>query len=236
MARLENNRLNVKEAWSLIEEYSNVSLHPLLDKNNLHDLMNKGKWGHILERLIGIDLDSEALDLTDGEIKTFKRSQTIAITMVQHVVDEVIEGRLFKESSLYNKIKQTVMVPRVELKNHIFFAKPFLWNEDLYPGDFPKVEEDWNYICDIVKNHYLNKEVMGRGVKRTSNRISTTVNGPNEYLQIRTGGGSGNLLHEGQVLSEKKLRFYFMNKHMSKYFFEQRREDIEKTISKMGWR
>jgi len=236
MARSEKNRLSVKESWPLIEEYCNVSLHPLLDKNNLHDLSNKGKWGHILERLIGIGLNSESLDLTDGEIKTFKRSQSIAITMVDHVTDEIIECRPFKESYLYNKIKQTVMVPRVELENHIFFAKPFLWNEDLYPEDFQKVEEDWNYICDIVKNHYLNKEVMGTGVKGTSNRISTTVNGPNEYLQIRTGGNSNNLLHEGQVLSEKKLRFYFKDKHMGKYFFEQRREDIEKTISKMGWR
>ena len=231
MARLEKNRVSVKEALPLINDICGVSFKEYYKRHGLgySQKSNKGGSGILLETMIGIGQSSDPIDLIDGEIKTFKKGQTIAISMIRSHIHELAEGYSFKESWVYNKIKQIIFVPRWEDKNDknkTFFTNHFLWNEKTYAEDFLKIEEDWNYICEEVNKCYRTGKLMH------------TINGPNKFIQIRTKGGSeeGPIYYNDVKISEKPRAFYFMNPHMGNYFFEQSEDIIEKTISKMGWR
>lgn len=231
MARSEKNIMSTEEAFPLIENVCGTSLVEYYKSYGLkyNQKNNKGGSGNLLEEMIGIGQSSDPIDLTDGEIKSFKKGQTIAISMIRTHIHEVIEGWDFKDSWIYNKIKQTIFVPRWEDKNNknkTFFVEAYLWNEKTYSEDFLKVEEDWNYICEEVNDWYWNGKLM------------STVNGPNEFIQIRTKGGSkeGPIYYKGVKVSEKPRAFYFKNPHMGNYFFEQSGDKIDKTISEMGWR
>ena len=231
MARSEKNRLSTKKATPLIKEICGVSLKEYYKCHGLKysQKNNKGGSGNLLETVIGIGQGSDPIDLTDGEIKAFKKGQTIAISMIRTHIHELVEGYSFKGSWIYNKIKQTVFVPRWEDKNNknkTFFTEPYLWNEKTYAEDFLKVEEDWNYICEEVSKCYWTGKLMH------------TINGPNKFIQIRTKGGSedGPIYYNDVKISEKPRAFYFMNPHMGNYFFEQSEDIVDKTIFKMGWR
>tara|TARA_R100000458_G_C8260073_1_gene235652 strand:- start:890 stop:1585 length:696 start_codon:yes stop_codon:yes gene_type:complete len=226
-------RLSTEDAWPLIEDVCGV---PIKDYHEAHGLQysqysNKGGSGQLLEDMIGIGKSSDPIDLTDGEIKSYKKGQTIAISMITTHIHELVEQYSFKDSWIYNKIKQTIFVPRWEDKNNkdnTFFVKPFLWNEESYPNDFLKIEEDWDYLCEEVNKCYRSGNLM------------RTISGPNKYIQIRTKGSGGGkdkpISYNGSIISNQKRAIYFMNPHMGNYFFEKSEDIIEKTLSEVGWR
>ena len=111
MARSENNRLSVKKAFPLINDICGVSFKEYYKRHGLQysQKANKGGSGILLETMIGIGQSSDPIDLTDGEIKTFKKGQTIAISMIRTHIHELVEGYSFKDSWIYNKIKQTII-------------------------------------------------------------------------------------------------------------------------------
>ena len=231
MARPLRNRISTKKAITLIKPICGVPLQEYYRRHGLkfNQKNNKGGSGNLLETIIGIGQSSDLIDLTDGEIKTFKKGQTIAISMIRNHIHELVEGYHFKDSWIYNKIKQIIFVPRWESKNNnnkTFFTDTYLWNEKTYAEDFLKVEEDWNYICEYVNDCYWNSKLMA------------TINGPNKFIQIRTKGGSKEepIYYNDVKISEKPRAFYFMNPHMGNYFFEQSEDIIDKTISEVGWR
>ena len=230
----KNPKKTVGEVWPIFEEMADK---PFL-KNSI-DESNKGAAGHKVERDSGIALGNDLKDLSDGEVKSHQEGQSISISMVRSHIDEMVKKISFRDSWIYEKIQNIIFIPKpmwnatlnkkakkVGEATHIWYTKPILWNEDLYPDDFKLIEEDWNYIVKEVARRFDNNEYL------------STINGPNEYIQIRTKGGTTPkpILYKNRMISKKDYNFYFKDKYMGKYFFEQRREDIEKTISKMGRR
>jgi len=230
----KKTKKTVEEVWPIFEEMADKPF----SKDSL-DESNKGAAGHKVEKDSGIALSSDLTDLSDGEVKSHQDGQTISISMVRSHIDEMVEQISFRDSWIYEKIQNIIFIPKpmwnatlskkakkVKEATHIWYAKPILWNEDLYPDDFKFIEEDWNYIVKETARRFDNNEIL------------STINGPNEYIQIRTKGSTSPrpILYKGRMIAEKDYNFYFMDKKMGKYFFEQRSVDIDKTISEMGRR
>ena len=72
---------------------------------------NKGYRGIELERALEIPTSSALKDMSDGELKTFKMGQTIAVTMLNHCLEEILESEVdFSNSIVGKKLSQTVYV------------------------------------------------------------------------------------------------------------------------------
>ena len=76
-------------------------------------IINKGKTGQLLELALGMHLSSTNLDFEDGELKTNKCDasgnprETVFITQISSVIDELIEERPFRQTHLFEKISNT---------------------------------------------------------------------------------------------------------------------------------
>lgn len=65
-------KLTVQEAYDKINNFSILNIeHEHID--------NKGAMGHVLEKLLGLKLGSDRLDLRDGELKTFHYNERNAV-------------------------------------------------------------------------------------------------------------------------------------------------------------
>lgn len=80
-------------------------------------IVNKGKTGQLLELALGMHLSSTNLDFEDGELKTNKcdaygnPKETVFITQISSVIDELINQRPFEDTHLYEKISNILYVP-----------------------------------------------------------------------------------------------------------------------------
>ncbi|MGL5717023.1 MAG: MutH/Sau3AI family endonuclease, partial [Paraclostridium sp.] len=78
---------------------------------------NKGKSGQLLEITLGLNLSNTNLDFEDGELKTNKCDssgkplETMFITQIAKIIDELLSEKNFYESKLYNKIENLLYVP-----------------------------------------------------------------------------------------------------------------------------
>ena len=89
---------------------------------------NKGKRGQIIEKLLGKELCSGLLDFDDGEGKSFKTGQTIAVTQLKHVLDELINGVSFKQSKVFTKLSNCWFIrftKEGKFDTDIIFKNPF---------------------------------------------------------------------------------------------------------------
>ena len=105
--------------------------------NKVHNVLvdkNKGNVGHFIEKSIGLTLNSECLDLQDGEIKAFplkknKKSdilvpkETIAITMTDR---ESLQKDDFNNTRLYKKIENIIFVPYLRQNTKVLIFTPEL--------------------------------------------------------------------------------------------------------------
>ena len=100
------------EAQTRIEKLAYVPFKEYLLPNQVQDAMmkiNKGKTGQLLELTIGLELSNTPLDFEDGELKTNKcdRSgkplETMFITQIASIIDELLAKRQFQETKLYKK-------------------------------------------------------------------------------------------------------------------------------------
>lgn len=166
---------------------------------------NKGLGGHSAEDLIGIQKSSDLLDCLDGDVKTFRVGNTIGITMLQHCLDEIIQGVPFEETRVYAKHVKTLYIV---LKGKEYLGHKVIDLRD-YPELFKEEKEDFGRIASVVQ------EAVRLGV--TIGEVNDghgTVNGPNKTMQLRTAGGKKKrpLIYNGSVLHEQVLRFYSMSK------------------------
>ena len=170
---------------------------------------NKGKRGQEIEKLLGKELCSGLLDFEDGEGKSFKMGQTIAVTQVLHVIHEMITGVSFNQSKVFTKLSNCWFL-RFDKTGK--FDTDVIFNRYTSPLIFDKLSEDWDYISDCVRSAYNNGEQL-----RTFNG-PRDKNGVNKLLQIRTKAGKnkeGNytpLVYNGQQLKNKYMAFYLTTK------------------------
>ena len=160
---------------------------------------NKGGRGQLLELALGVPNSSNLTDLTDGEIKTFTVGESIAVTLLNHCLTEIIEENVsFKDSKLGQKMKQTIYVGFTRDNDYVGTE---ILNEETHQAHYQELEEDFNFICDAIRNTFENDDTL------------STITGPNKLLQIRTKASKTNgkyvpLMFAGHQLKDKGMAFY----------------------------
>ena len=174
-------------------------------------IINKGKTGQLLELSLGMNLSSSNLDFDDGELKTNKCDaagnprETVFITQISSVIDELIQERPFEQTHLYEKISNILYVPVCkdgDPKNWMFLPSIHI---DL---DLPRFSElrniwrnDYYSICHQLKRHI---ETSPDGFIHTSN---------GQHIQVRSKDSKP--YHPiysstyGRYVSDKNHAFYF---------------------------
>ena len=160
---------------------------------------NKGDRGQWVESQIGLDLSSNLNDFEDGELKTFKSGQTIAVTMVNHCLKEIVENAPYKDSNVGKKLYNVLFVKFAKSGE---FVKSVVLNPQTHQDLYNKLEEDYNYICDRIRESYETGQTL------------RTINGKNKLLQIRTKASKTKLgdyvplEYNGKRLKDKAMAFY----------------------------
>ena len=161
---------------------------------------NKGGRGLWVEEQLGMPQSSQLNDFDDGELKAFKEGQTIAVTMLQHCLDEIFDRNVsYSESNVGKKLYNVLFVKFAKTGE---FVKSLVSNSQIHRELHYKLSEDYNYICAEIRRRYDNNEEL------------TTINGRHKLLQIRTKASKtrlGNyvpLEYNGKRLKDKAMAFY----------------------------
>jgi len=167
---------------------------------------NKGSRGQRLESRLGLPLSSNLKDLDDGEIKSYTLGETIKITHIKHLLDEIIFGNVdFRDSKVYEKIKTTIFIGYSKQKKFIYWETLRL-EDHINVKILRMLEEDFNYICSEIRKRYHSGSKLN------------TITGPNKFLKIKTSDsaradGSYNPIHfQGKMLKDKNMAFHFSEK------------------------
>ena len=174
------------------------------------DIINKGSVGQIIERAIGVDLSSDLLDFENGELKSNKflagaPAETLAVTQIGHILNEIHAEISWPKSSVLKKITSFIFLPI-----HKDSPNPDKWivgravhfSEKSYPAQYKKLGSDYEQIGTEIR-----KVLAGSGSLHTTN-------GSHEYLQIRTkdskdkSGSYHPVRFQGRALSDKNYAFY----------------------------
>ena len=110
--------MRLQEACVRFNKLAGIRFEELFSQNDMNMIIiNKGKTGQLLELALGMHLSSTNLDFDDGELKTNKcdnagnPKETVFITQISSVIDELIQERPFEETHLYEKISNILYVP-----------------------------------------------------------------------------------------------------------------------------
>ena len=170
-----------------------------LQKTNFEALpkprKNKGVRGQLLELALGIPNSSKLTDLVDGELKSYTKGESVAVTQLRHTLTEVFNKTPFNQSKLGIKISRTLYVAFDRNNNFLGTATHTKTN--------PLIEEDYNDICDYIRNTKTLKTFTGRnGILQIRTKDSKTANG--NYHPITW---------KGQTLSDKGFAFYLTGRY-----------------------
>ena len=156
---------------------------------------NKGVRGQLLELALGIPNSSKLTDLVDGELKSFTKGESVAVTQLRHTLTEVFNNTPFNQSKLGIKISRTLYVAFDRQNKFLGTATHTKTN--------PLIEEDYNDICDYIRPATTLKTFTGR----------------NGILQIRTkdskdrNGNYHPIKWEGKEISNKGFAFYLTGRY-----------------------
>ena len=156
---------------------------------------NKGVRGQLLELALGIPNSSKLTDLVDGELKSYTKGESVAVTQLRHTLTEVFNNTPFNQSKLGIKISRTLYVAFDRQNNFLGTATHTEPNK--------LIEEDYNDICDYIRTATTLKTFTGR----------------NGILQIRTKdsknkkGQYNPITWKGQTLSNKGFAFYLTGRY-----------------------
>ena len=152
---------------------------------------NKGVRGQLLEIALGIPNSSKLTDLVDGELKSFTKGESVAVTQLRHTLPEIFNNTPFNQSKLGIKIARTLYVSFDRQNNFLGTATHTETN--------PLIESDYNEICDYIRN----------------TKTLHTFTGSNKVLQIRTKDSKPYhpIFWEGQQLSNKGFAFYLTGRY-----------------------
>lgn len=206
------NVMKLKVAQELIKDICGIPFSKLFNEDDFETIIqNKGKTGQLLELASGKNLDSANLDFEDGELKsnkcdaTGKPLETVFITQISSIIDELISEKPFEETHLYEKISNMLYVPVCKVGDphnwmfldaiHIDLSKPEfsslldIWRDDYYS------------ICKQLKEHI---ETSKDGFIHTSK---------GKHIQVRSKDSKpyhpiySNIY--GRYVSNKNHAFYF---------------------------
>ena len=204
--------MKLKEAQEKIIQLCNIPFSEIFNETDFETIKrNKGKTGQLLELALGKKLDSFNIDFEDGELKSNKCAQngtpleTVFITQISSVIDELLEEKNFEDTHLYEKISNILYVPvckvgdphdwmfldaiHIDLSDDRFSSLLAIWRDDYYS------------ICKQLKAHI---ETSADGFIHTSN---------GRHIQIRSKDSKP--YHPiysstyGRYVSNKNHAFYF---------------------------
>ena len=174
-----------------------------LQKTNFEALpkprKNKGVRGQLLELALGIPNSSKLTDLVDGELKSYTKGESVAVTQLRPTLPEIFNNTPFNKSKLGIKISRTLYVAFDRNNNFLGTATHTETNK--------LIEGDYQYICEIIRGRVANGLPL------------TTITGLNGVLQIRTkdskdrNGNYPPIYWEGQQISDKGFAFYLTGRY-----------------------
>jgi len=161
---------------------------------------NKGDRGQLLELALGIPNSSNLTDMVDGELKTYTRGESIAVTQLNHCIPEILKGVSFNDSKVGKKLEQTLYVGFDRDNNFLGFVET---NQTTDKEHYRQLKEDYNFICDKIRTAYQLKiklnQLEGQPINRKG-ELSYTITGKNKLLQIRTKASKNS---KGEYVPEK---------------------------------
>ena len=212
--------MKLHEAKIKINKITNIPLKNYLSPEQFKNIKkNKGRTGQLLELTIGLSLSNTILDFEDGELKTNKCNrtgtplETMFITQIASMIDDLLSSKPFEETKLYQKIKHFLYVPiSKEGPCEEWMYLPSIEIELTQPkyGDLARqLREDYYHICNE----------MNRQLSISETATLHTVNG--KFIQIRTKDSSPYTpifsKKYGRCISDKNRAFYFKKEFMN-YF------------------
>ena len=156
---------------------------------------NKGVRGQLLELALGIPNSSKLTDLVDGELKSYTKGESVAVTHLRHTLPEIFNNTPFNKSKLGIKISRTLYVAFDRNNNFLGTATHTKTNQ--------LIEQDYNDICEFVRNA----------------KTLHTFTGRNGILQIRTkdskdrNGNYHPIIWKGEQISNKGFAFYLTGRY-----------------------
>lgn len=218
--------MKLEEACERFNEISGIRFGNLFSPSDMESIIvNKGKTGQLLELALGMHLSSTNLDFEDGELKTNKcdasgkPKETVFITQISSVIDELIQEKTFEETHLYEKISNILYVPVCkdgDPKTWMFLSSI---NINLNKSKFSNLkkiwESDYYSICGQLRNH----------IETSSDGFIHTSNG--EHIQVRSKDAKDSNGNYHPIYSNIYRR-YVSNKNHAFYFQKQFVYDIQK--------
>ncbi len=219
--------MKLMDACLLIQEKTGKPFCSIFTREQLQGIIrNKGKSGQILQNIIGLQNTSSMLDFEDGELKTNKVDQsakpmeTMFITQILEIIDDLLNGQDFYESRVYNKIKNLLYVPickEPKSRPEKWFLHPPIpvdFSSEQYQHILVQLKNDYYLICGKLNDHIINGY---DGFIHTSN---------GEYMQIRTKDSKP----YSPIFSKKYARAV-SNKNHAFYF----KKEFMKEIQRIGY-
>ena len=204
--------MRLAEANRRFNDIAGIPFGELFSPDELeYIIVNKGKTGQLLELALGLHLSSSNIDFDDGELKTNKCDaygkplETVFVTQISGIIDELIDEVPFEQTHLYEKISNILYVPVCKV------GAPETWHflpsihVNTASSTFSKLiktwEDDYYSICQQLRHHI---ECSSDGFIHTSN---------GKHLQIRSKDSKP--YHPiysntyGRYVSNKNHAFYF---------------------------
>ncbi|WP_310604789.1 DNA mismatch repair protein MutH [Anaerosporobacter sp.] len=211
--------MRLQEACERFNELAGIKFGELFSPSDMEMIIiNKGKTGQLLELALGMHLSSTNLDFEDGELKTNKCDalgnprETVFITQISSVIDELINQYPFERTHLYEKISNILYVPVCK------DGDPRTWmflpsiNIDLNTDKFSELREIWSddyySICRQLKEH----------IETSKDGYIHTSNGTHIQVRSKDAKDSRDNYHPiysdtyGRYVSNKNHAFYFQKK------------------------
>ena len=165
---------------------------------------NKGVRGQLLELALGIPNSSKLTDMVDGELKSFTKGESIAVTQLKHTLPQIFDKTPFSQTKIGIKLQQTLYVGFDRQNN---FLGTTTLTPDTTPEHYELLQNDFDFIANRIRESFYNKSELH------------TINGVNGLLQIRTkdskdrNGNYHPIYWKGQKLTNKGFAFYLTGKY-----------------------
>lgn len=208
--------MKLQEACDKLNKLVGIKFSSLFSAEEMRDIIiAKGKTGQLLELALGMNLSSADLDFEDGELKTNKCDkngkpyETVFITQISAMIDELLAKKEFEKTKLYKKISNILYVPvckdgkpedwfflpsiHVDLSNSKYAALKDIWRDDYYS------------ICGQLKQH----------IEHSSDGFIHTSNGSQMQIRSKDARDSSGNYHPiysdtyNRYVSNKNHAFYF---------------------------
>ena len=207
------------EAQTRINNLAYIPFKEYLSPTQIQDAMmkiNKGRTGQLLELTIGLNLSNTTLDFEDGELKTNKCDrtgrplETMFITQIASIIDELLSIRTFEDTKLYKKVRRLLYVSISKEGNPAdwMYLQPIQIDLSLpkYAELATQLKADYYNICDQFNAQ----------LSISDNATLHTASG--RFIQIRTKDSRP--YHPiystmySRIISDKNRAFYFKKDFM----------------------